>query len=264
MFALLPGRGRPDSFISGNSKRKISVETNRFESGVVLRSWHAGTPTARRSLLLLLTGIMLAAIAAGLVKAAPLKNAAAPASGNANRAARAVLFNEDPSNSQGRQYPGSVTWRADRVEAAGQPPEIVVHADVRIPDLKMKMKLDFKRNTDKSLPASHTVELAFAMPQDVAGGGVIAVPGLLMKFSERGRGVPLVGQAVKVTEGFFLVGLSNVAADREGNLQLLKERQWIDVPMVYANQRRGILAIEKGLHGEDIFHDAMEAWERPR
>jgi hypothetical protein len=264
MFARLHDRGRPDNFRSRNPGRKISVQSNRCESGVALRSPPAGTRTARRNLLLLFTGAVLTVFATGLVMADPVKKRAAPASGNANRAGHAVLFNEGPPNSQGRQYPGSVTWRADRVEAAGQPPEIVVHADVEIPDLKMKMRMDFKQNNDKSLPASHTVALAFAMPQDVAGGGVIAVPGLLLKFSERGRGVPLAGLAVKVTDGTFLVGLSNVAADREHNLQLLRERQWIDVPMVYANQHRGILAIEKGYHGEDVFRDAMEAWERPR
>jgi hypothetical protein len=54
------------------------------------------------------------------------------------------------------------------------------------------------------------------------------------------------GLAVKVTDGFFLVGLSNVDADRTRNIQLLKERSWFDVPLVYANQRRAIIAIEKG------------------
>ncbi len=240
------------------------MESNGCDSGVALRSPPAGTRVARRSLLLLFIGIMLAVFAADLVKADPLESGAAPALGNANGAGRAVLFNEDLSNSQGQQYPGSVTWRADRVETAGQPDEIIVHADVEIPDFKMKVKLDFKRNTDQSLPASHTVELAFAMPQDAAGGGVISVPGLLMKFNEQARGAPLAGLSVKVSKDFFLVGLSNVATDRARNLQMLRDRQWIDVPIIYANQRRAILAIEKGLHGEDIFRDAMEAWERPR
>jgi hypothetical protein len=34
------------------------------------------------------------------------------------------------------------------------------------------------------------------------------------------------------------------------NLQLLKERSWFDVPLVYVNQRRAIIAIEKGAPGE--------------
>jgi hypothetical protein len=237
-----------------------SVPINSPETGVALR---AGIRTVRRSLLLLFASALLA-LCAGTAKAESSENGTAPALVPAEGSGRAVVFNEDPSNAQGREYPGSVTWRTDLVKAAGQPDEIVVHADVEIPDLNMKMKLDFKQNTDKSLPASHTMELTFLIPKDVAGGDVIALPGLLMKFSDRGRGVPLVSQIVKVAKGLFLVGLSNVAADRTRNLQHLKERQWIDVPMVYADQHRGILAIEKGYDGETIFHDAMEAWERPR
>src|SRR6185312_5911161 len=59
---------------------------------------------------------------------------------------------------------------------------------------------------------------------------------------------------------FFLVGLSNVDADRVRNLQLLKERSWFDLPLVYANQRRAIIAIEKGAPGERAFNEAFAAW----
>ena len=79
-----------------------------------------------------------------------------------------------------------------------------------------------------------------------------------MKSNEQARGTPLAGLAVKVTDGFFLVGLSNVDADRARNLQLLKERSWFDVPLVYANQRRAIIAIEKGAPGERAFKDALQ------
>jgi len=64
---------------------------------------------------------------------------------------------------------------------------------------------------------------------------------------------------VKVTDGFFLVGLSNVDSDRSRNVQHLKERSWFDVPLVYANQRRAIIAFEKGASGEGAFNDAFAA-----
>jgi len=41
---------------------------------------------------------------------------------------------------------------------------------------------------------------------------------------EQARGMPLSAFAFKVTDGFFLAGLSNVEAERSRNLQLLKER----------------------------------------
>jgi hypothetical protein len=176
-------------------------------------------------------------------------------------AQRVVLYDEDPSDPKGKQYVGSVIWRTDQVKgASGQKSDIAVRADIEIPDRKFKMTMSFRRNTDSSLPASHTVELTFILPPDFSGGGVGNVPGILMKSNEQARGTPLAGLAVKVTDGFFLVGLSNVDADRQRNVQLLKERSWFDVPLVYTNQRRAIIAIEKGSPGERAFNDAFTAW----
>ncbi|MEA2868859.1 MAG: hypothetical protein QOE39_3574, partial [Bradyrhizobium sp.] len=176
-------------------------------------------------------------------------------------AQRVVLYDEDPSDPKGKQYVGTVVWRTEPIKAgAGQSSDIAVRADIDIPDRKFKMTMSFRRNTDTSLPASHTAELTFILPPDFAGGGVSNVPGILMKSNEQARGTPLAGLAVKVTDGFFLVGLSNVDADRARNIQLLKERSWFDVPLVYVNQRRAIIAIEKGPPGERAFNDAFAAW----
>jgi hypothetical protein len=176
-------------------------------------------------------------------------------------AQRVVLYDEDPADPKGKQYVGTVVWRTEPVKAAaGQPADIAVRADIEIPDRKFKMTMSFRRNTDTSLPASHTAELTFILPPDFASGGVGNVPGILMKSNEQARGTPLAGLAVKVTDGFFLVGLSNVDADRARNIQLLKERSWFDVPLVYVNQRRAIIAIEKGAPGERAFADAFAAW----
>ena len=176
----------------------------------------------------------------------------------------AILINEDSDNAQGERHIGSVCWRLDLVKAAGQPDEVVVHADVDIPDLAFKMAMDFKHNADKSAAASHFAEIAFVQPKDAAGGAVVSVPGILLKVSERAKGTPLVGQAVKVANGSFLVGLSGRAADGARNLQLLRERSWFDIPIFYASQRRGILAVEKGYRGEQMFLEAMTEWERTR
>jgi len=176
-------------------------------------------------------------------------------------AQRVVLYDEDPSDPKGKQYVGSVIWRTEQIKASGgQNADIAVRADIEIPDRKFKMTVSFRRNTDSSLPASHTAELTFILPSDFTGGGVGNVPGILMKSNEQARGTPLAGLAVKVTDGFFLVGLSNVDADRQRNLQLLKERSWFDVPLVYVNQRRAIIAIEKGAPGERAFNDAFATW----
>jgi len=176
-------------------------------------------------------------------------------------AQRVVLYDEDPSDPQGKQYVGQVVWRTDQVGGAnGQPADIAIRADVEIPDRKFKMTFLIRRNNDSSLPASHTAELTFILPPDFVGGGIANVPGVLMKSNEQARGTPLAGLAVKVTDGFFLIGLSNVDADRARNIQLLKERSWFDIPLVYTNKQRAIIAIEKGDPGDRAFNTAFAAW----
>jgi hypothetical protein len=177
-------------------------------------------------------------------------------------AQRVVLYDEDPAEPQGKQYVGQVVWRTENVAGPNGTTDLAIRADIDIPERKFKASLTIRRNNDTSLPASHTVEMTFQLPPDFAGGGVSNVPGVLMKSNEQTRGTPLAGLAVKVTDNFFLIGLSNVEADRARNLQLLKERSWFDIPLVYSNQRRAIIALEKGAPGERAFADAFAVWQQ--
>jgi hypothetical protein len=51
--------------------------------------------------------------------------------------------------------------------------------------------------------------------------------------------------------GFYMIGLSNMDADKDRNMQLLKERAWFDIPVVYSNNRRAILG-----HGKRLVRQA--------
>jgi hypothetical protein len=178
-------------------------------------------------------------------------------------AQRVVLYEEDPNDPQGKRFVGSAIWRTETVSpGAGLAPELAVRADIEIPDRRMTVTWSLRRNTDKALPASHTIEIMFNLPADFPGGGIANVPGVLMKQAEQSRGTPLAGLAVKVTNGFFLIGLSAVDADRQRNLQLLKDQEWFDVPIVYTNGGRAILAVEKGPPGVRAFADAFAAWAK--
>ena len=192
----------------------------------------------------------------------PQAPAATPNAQNAPATAqRVVLYEEDPGNPQGKQYIGSATWRTETVSpGSGLAPELQIRADVSIPERNITVTWSLRRNTDQALPASNTIEIMFNLPPDFPGGGISNVPGVLMKESEQARGVPLAGLAVKVTNGFFLIGLSAVDADVQRNLQLLKDRPWFDVPIVYNNGGRAILALEKGPSGDRAFADAFAAW----
>ena len=178
-------------------------------------------------------------------------------------AQKVVLYEEDPADRNGKRFVGSAIWRTETVTPGpGQPPELAIRADVEVPERKLAMTWSLRRNTDKGLPASHTVEIMLKLPDDFPSGGISNVPGILMKQAEQTRGVPLAGLIVKVTPGFYLIGLSNLDADKERNLQLLKERAWFDIPVVYNNNRRAIFAIEKGTSGERAFAEAFKAWKQ--
>ena len=140
-------------------------------------------------------------------------------------AQRVVLYEEEPDDPAGKRFVGTVLWRTEmRPASPGRPPELAVRGDVEVPERKMSVTLSFRRNTDASLPASHTVEIVFTLPPDTTSGGVQKVPGVLMKQAEQTRGVPLAGLAVPVTPGYFLIGLSSLESDMQRNVQLLKER----------------------------------------
>lgn len=175
---------------------------------------------------------------------------------------RAMLYEESPNNENGIAAPASVVWRTEKIPSnvVGQPQETQLRADISIPERKMQIVMLMKRNTDSTLPASHTLEIQFVLPPGFDNGGVANVPGLLFKESEDARGTVLDGLSVRVTNDFFLIGLANTADKQKQNLELLSSRPWIDLPIQYENGRRAVLTIEKGVPGEKAFKDAVEAW----
>jgi hypothetical protein len=124
----------------------------------------------------------------------------------------------------------------------------------------MKLKLTFRQNRDKTLPASHVVEIVAEVPANFPGKSIRDVPRIVMKPSEDARGQPLVGASAKVADGFFWVALSNVDADLANNLGLLKNREWFDLPLLYDSGQRAILTFEKGTSGDRVFDQVLSAW----
>jgi hypothetical protein len=178
-------------------------------------------------------------------------------------AQRVVLYEEDPGDPQGKRYVGSAIWRTETVSpSSGIAPELVVRADAEIPGRGMTVTWSLRRNTDKALPASYTIETMFNLSADFTGGGIAEVPGILMKQAEQARGTELAGLAIKVTNRFFLIGLSAADADVQHNEQLLKDRPWFDIPIVYSDGGRALLAMEKGPPGARAFAEAFAVWEK--
>jgi hypothetical protein len=176
-------------------------------------------------------------------------------------AQRVVLHEEDRNDQQHRQYMGSAIWRTVPV-SPGVAPELAVVARAEIPERRMTVAWSLRRNIDNSLPASHTIEIKFNLPADFPDGGIANVSGILMAEAEQTRGTPLAGLAVKITDGFFVIGLSEIDPHVQRNKQLLKGRPWFYIPIMYTNGGRAILAMEKGPSGDRALAEAFASWEK--
>jgi hypothetical protein len=178
------------------------------------------------------------------------------------RQSHAVLYEEDRQDPNGRKFDGSVAWRVEQVAPGSvQSSGTAVRAHVEIPERGLALRWLMQRNDDTTLSASHTIEIMFTLSPDFPHGGIASVPGVLMKLGEATRGTPLVGISAAATNNSFLVALSSVDADMRRNLQFLKERPWFDIPIVFADGVRAIVAIAKGADGERAFAEAFAAWE---
>lgn len=194
--------------------------------------------------------------------APPAPAPSAPAASTPLVSQRATLFEEGTVGSnQGVATVGQVTWAVvrDQPEANAQP-ETMLRAQVDVPQRGMTAVITIRPNRDQALPASHLVELRFTVPTGFEGRGIQTVPGMIMKEAENSRGDPLLGAPARITTGFFWIALATPPADRDRNVTLLRERGWIDIPLVYETGKRAILTLEKGAGGDRAVQDAIAAW----
>ncbi len=164
-------------------------------------------------------------------------------------AQRGTLYEENGGQGAApKAFQARAVWRLDAINAGqGQPLQTVVRATVDVPDAGLSLAMVLRRNTDATLPASHILELTFTSTD--SNRPVRDVGLIQFKDDEAGRGSPVSGLPVPVRDNLFLIGLSNLKADIERNTDLLLKRNWIDLPIRYANGNRAILTFEKGNAG---------------
>jgi hypothetical protein len=195
----------------------------------------------------------------------PAQPAAAPQQANAAEQAvpvgqRAIFYEERTSMAEGTADNGSTVWSLVQ-ESPGNdlPPEPAIRAEVNIPGKGVQLKMTIRRNADKTLPASHIIEMIFL--GNFEGGGIDNVLRVALKGSEAAPGNPLIGIPAKITDGYFLVALSDSKAERDTNIELLLRQSWIDIPIVYRSGRRALVTMEKGVPGDKVFQEAIQAWQ---
>jgi hypothetical protein len=177
-------------------------------------------------------------------------------------ARRAALLVEAPDEpSKVKTFPGTVVWRVDNVSnGPDEPLSMAVRAEIDIPEEKLQVAMTLQKNFDTTLPASHTMKLIFAVPQDSPVGNIKQISVLQMRREDNPTGESLKGITVPITENSFLVGLAR-GHDEASNLNLLRSREWLDVPMVLANGHIAKLTFEKGPSGQRALDDAIASWQ---
>jgi len=158
-----------------------------------------------------------------------------------------------------RIYNGSAVWRLENVGGAGEPVGSAIRGDIDVPDAGLKMTLLFRKNTDATLSASHTINVSFTVAPDSPIGGVKAIGPIQMRRSDAQSGEKVAGIPVPITENNFLIGL--MRGDHEArNIQLLRSLMAMDLPMQLADGRAATINMEKGASGERVFADAIDVW----
>jgi CHAT domain-containing protein len=190
------------------------------------------------------------------VSPVPPRDAVAPSVLPDGQSQRAFFYMEDPQDPSPRRLTGSVTWRKAIVPGPGRE-DAEVRAEITVPERQLTLALSLRRNSEPALPASHVIELSFAMPAETEGG-VQAVPGILAKDQEETRGRTIPSMSVRLPSGSFVLGLTG--GDAALNQSLLRNARWFDIPIVFASGRRAILAIEQGAGGERAFSETFAAW----
>lgn len=177
-------------------------------------------------------------------------------------AQRSILYEEGAeTGSSGVASKGDVVWSTGTDTSSAGTTHTALKATASIEDKGVQVDVSIRPNDDDALPASHLIEIRFDLPADFPGSGIANVPGLIMKTTEEARGDALIGASVKVAENYFWVALSSLDNERDRNLALLKDRGWIDIPVLYNNGKRAIITLEKGVPGDKAVETAFAAWQ---
>ena len=191
---------------------------------------------------------------------------------DAEAAAEAAVAAVDPTNLAGSQsllleasdsgttgavpFSGTVEW-SKGTDETGLPTLI---GKASIPARNLGVELLIRKNSDPSLPASHLMEINFKVSESFIGGSIAGLPGVLLKNEELVQGSPLIGASARVVGNSFLFALSASAADVTNNVNMLMQRKWMDLALIYATGKRAIITLEKDADAQALFTEVVQAW----
>lgn len=153
-------------------------------------------------------------------------------------------------------FSGTVEW-SEGVDELGLP---TLLGSASIPARNLGVDITIRKNSDPSLPASHLMEVDFDVTDTFIGGTIANLPGVLLKDEELVPGTALVGASARVVGNSFLFALSATPADATTNTNLLENRRWMDLAVVYGTGRNAIITLEKDDEAQALFDRVFTTW----
>lgn len=175
---------------------------------------------------------------------------------------KAFFYEERSGQDASSSAQGNIVWSVIQDSPGDDlPDEPAIRADVSFaPDSPLKLRMTIRRNMDKSIPASHLIEMIYTVPDDFSGGVIENVQRVTFKDSEQAAGNPLVAIPMKIADNFFIVALNDARTAVDMNLSLMRTQQWLDIPIMYRNGRRALISVEKGASGDKVFDQVLKSW----
>ncbi len=170
------------------------------------------------------------------------------------------LYEERLGQASPTALEGTVAWSVKTDDQDGHKGKMI-QGDISVPGRKMSAIFTLRKNNDPTLPASHIIELTFSLPKEFEGRGIESVLRISMKDKEQEQGDPLVAVPAKITDYFHMIALNSFADAVKTNLNLLKSRDWMDIPVTYSNGRRALLTLQKGPDGQKVFDEVISSWQ---
>lgn len=156
------------------------------------------------------------------------------------------------------QFEGVANW-SFVVDPASRTGEKVLRVQVEYAGAGLSIDMILSRNTDKTIPASHTFFVTFnprnAMPP------VREMSPIEWRELESQTGPALAGPLVPIQDNVFLMGLDKSEAAIQRNLDLIRLQRWMVFDVRLATGRRAAFLIEKGPPGERAVNEALSAWK---
>jgi hypothetical protein len=155
-------------------------------------------------------------------------------------------------------FTGTTNWERGEIDGL---PIIIGRALFRFQGMAATLRI--RLNEDMTLPASHILEVDFAVAKSFHGGTVAGMPGVTFKDEALEQGTPIIGASARVMANSFIFAVSETADEDDAGARQLIEHDFIDLPIIYETGMRAIVTFEKGEEATRLFRDVFAAWGDP-